>query len=260
MNPETLESLLQSPLVSILSLVLAVVGILLAAVFFIKSRRIKKARYSINNRTVIETSGSEITGLQVQYDGNQQDRITVSKVGIWNCGTEPIRPPDIATSCPLLIQVHPGADVLAADVIYTTEEANQFHLDAITPADGDMPTSIPFSFEFLDRKDGAVVQIVHTGPQSHPISITGKLIGGSSPEKIWFSHQRVAHITHMFAEPRNFIRIGGLSSFGLFVAGVVVAFSNPAGIALAIIGGLSILGYAIMAFEGGPREIADRMK
>ena len=175
---ELLQKFVQNPMFQLLSLGLGLIGIILAVLFYIKSRRYKAPMYEISSTTLIENLSAKLTGLEVNFKGIPQERITVSRLVFWNDGSDTIRLTDLTNMAPITIQLASGAKLLDASVVHVSEEANQFSI--ITKQEStqeDAPSHIIISFDYLDKYEGGVIQIVHTGKSTHAISVTGKVKG-----------------------------------------------------------------------------------
>jgi hypothetical protein len=147
------------PGASLGGLVLGVVGIGMAVFFYVRSKRYRELKYYLSSRVLISEPEKKLEGLQVTYNSTPQKRVTVSRLSMWNAGTEVICPEDCPSQCPLLIRVPSDAEILDLSVVRTTNEASCFRLG--TPTRVDENTVIPILFEYLDRTDAATTQIVH---------------------------------------------------------------------------------------------------
>jgi hypothetical protein len=262
MTVHDLEQYLQSPAASAINLSLAGLGIVLAIYFYVKGKKQRRARYSDNSRTLIESKETPVLpGIQILFRDTPQDRITVTKVGIWNAGSEPLRPEDVATARPLSIEVAPDAEVLDTELVFSTDPANRFQISSsernLQP-DGKHSIFIPFSFEFLDPQQGAVVQIVHTGAWNHPFRVTGKIIG-ARPVEGMPSPQRDRSRMQTFIS-RWYRRIGLIGAGALVVLGLAAVTFKPAGILIAVWGCFTLLGLFLESSSRIPKAIADALK
>jgi hypothetical protein len=264
MGSTWLIKIVNNPLISVISIILAIINIILMVVFYFKSRREKKTRFSINSTTLIESTKTALTDLEILYKNQKQERITVSKLAIWNAGSDPLRSDDIATAFPLAIEVAEGAEVLSADVVFTTDEANRFTLGHVKQSiDGKKQTLIPFSFEYLDKREGVVIQIVHTGEASHKISVTGKVISGLPLKHIESPYQKMSHLYRQIMNP-TYPKVLLQIYLVIFAIGVVLilTISKSAGIPMAVIGAIGMIGIVVNStiFTIIPRDMLKKMK
>jgi hypothetical protein len=160
----TIETITANTWFALTSLAVATSSLVAAFIFYRKSRRDKTPCYSVTRQSIIENSAPLLPGLSVQFNGAVQEVITVAKVAFWNHGTETIARQDIAEAKPLAIVVDEGVEVLNATILKRIDIANQFKIGEPQKHDN-APTTVPVSFDFLDRGDGALVQIVHNGKE-----------------------------------------------------------------------------------------------
>ena len=263
MNLMWLKEILKDPFISFFSIILAIISIVLAFVFYFKSRRNKKILFSTYNRTIIESGQTALADLEIFYKNQKQERITISKLGIWNAGSEPVRQNDIPTASPLSIEVAEGADVLSVIVLFTTDDANHFLLgDIQKPAGEKKHTQVPFSFDYFDKGEGAVVQIAHSGDALHDIKVTGKVIGGPPLEYITSPHERWSVVMKKMAGNPYTGRFSLLISFIWLVIGAIVILkvSKISGILIAVFGTLFLLVCLSQRFSTIPQDILKKMK
>lgn len=161
-----------NPWFVILAMVVAVISLALMVVFYFKGRRVVAVRYAVRGTNLFQNFASKIPDLQVLYGGEQVADVTATKVVLWNGGSETISRDDVASAEPILIRAEEGCRILDAEVIGIKNKANLFSVSA--PEDG---TVVRVSFDYMDRLEGAVIQILHTGTSSAGISISGKVKG-----------------------------------------------------------------------------------
>lgn len=207
----TIEMITGNPWFSLVSLAITTASLAAAVIFYRKSRRDKVPCFSVTRESIIENSAPLIAGLSVQFNGEVQKVITVAKVAFWNHGAETIGGQDRAKAKPLEIVVDNGVDVLNATVLKSTDDANQFRIGEPQKQE-DGRTTIPITFDFLDRSDGALFQVVHNGEERTRVWVEGKIKGADDP-----LHQGFLPFDRLFV--RSMARMTNLHSF------IVVAFS-----------------------------------
>jgi len=152
--------------------VIALAGILVSLVIFWVSRKEKVPCYYIESTSLVAPSGEGIPGLGITFQGKPVKRVTSTSVTIWNAGRETIRREDIPGSDRLRISVPKGVSVLSAKIIKTSR----------TPVQGTLEVrngNIYVAPNFLDKNDGVVVQVLHTGGAEGVCHVTGTIIGAS---------------------------------------------------------------------------------
>jgi len=151
--------------------VLAPVGIILSIIFYIKSIRVKRPVCLVHSSSLIRNLSDDFPSLRIAYGSTGVDSLTVSKVAFWNAGRETIDGEDIAEADPLCVAVAEGHSLLEVRVLTESDRANQVKTRRL-----DSGAACLVSFDYLDRGDGLVLQVVHTGEDSH-VQITGTIKG-----------------------------------------------------------------------------------
>jgi hypothetical protein len=177
-----IESFANDPLVSIGSLVLAVLGIILAIFFYIRSQRNKVPCFDTSSSTIIEGLHKALDGLEVTYKGATQERITISKVIFWNECKDTIDKHDLVMQDPLRIVCPKDIEILDIQVISDNVKLNSIILEKQV-VEKDI-IYYPVSFEYLDHEEYIIIQIIHNGDTSGKFSVAGKIKGVKSITKV----------------------------------------------------------------------------
>jgi hypothetical protein len=154
---------------------IGLIGFVLASVFYYKSKKTKKPRYAINSYNIISGFEAKTVPLDIRYAGEKVECVTVSKVAFWNAGNETLNGTDVATSDPITLQVLRGCRILGVSRIYIKNKANNIEYEK----QGE--SSVPIRFEFIDKGEGAVFQLVHTGKSSSDVCVSGTVKGAGKP-------------------------------------------------------------------------------
>jgi hypothetical protein len=116
-------------------------------------------------------SGALPEGITVSYEGEDIPRLMRSTVIIWNAGEKIILRDDVITRDPLRIQIHDGR-ILSASIGRASREVVEFDIEMRQ----DSPREANISFAFLDTKDGAVIEVLHTSEQRF-VDVVGTIRG-----------------------------------------------------------------------------------
>ncbi len=221
-----LNTIATNPYLTITSFLLAILSIFFAVVFYLKSKREKRPRYEIYTQTLIEGPDTEFSDLKILYKNEPQERITISKLAFWNAGRETINKTDMTETDALRIEVAPDARVLDVKLLSQSEPSNQFDLGSVTNSDKPKEkTIIPLLFDYIDHRNAAVIQLIHTGDHSTKIRVYGKIKGAERIEK-------VRNLSSMYTKEDPFFRglanllsnpiaIGKIASFSYLMIGIV---------------------------------------
>jgi hypothetical protein len=169
----------------VIGLIAVVIG-LIALVLYLKDRKVKKPRYEVRSYNIIRDFEAKTVPLDISYLGKDVGNVTISKVLFWNAGNETIKWEDVASAEPISISVVGGYTILYAKTIGVKNTANK-----IEEPERRGEASVVVKFEYLDKDDGAVVQLVHTGNSSEDIQVAGTIKGiGKRPESMMRTRQR----------------------------------------------------------------------
>lgn len=171
-----LRSISTSPFLPIGSFVLAIFAVVMAIFFYVRSRRSKVPLYTKRSFNIIQDFSTKLSYLTVQYKNETVDNLTITKLAFWNDGRQTINMIDIAEADPLRISAIHNSKILSAEVIYSRNPANRFRISDI-----EQYTSTKLLFDYLDRNEGGVIQIIHTGKSSKDIEVKGTVKGAGEP-------------------------------------------------------------------------------
>lgn len=166
------EWLAKNPWLTISSVLVGIVGLILAIGFYLKSRKMKIPCYASRSINVVRDLISKFETLEIRYSGATIENLTITKLAFWNAGQETINNSDIASADPLLVRAKEEYKILDAKVIYARNAPNQFSI-----ALEESQKLLSLSFDYLDREEGAVIQIIHTGTENDHIEVSGTIKG-----------------------------------------------------------------------------------
>src|SRR5215471_15876312 len=159
-----------SDVIAIIGLVGSFVGI---PVTFIVARRARlrpELRYAIDFTVLLEPSDSLFDqGLRMSLRDQEINRISRTRVAIWNNHGDPIKKSDIVSSDPLRIALKSGDRLLQSRVI----SASRKQIALTGTIDKTSGLALRIDFDFLAADDGGVIEIVHQGLK--PPEILGTL-------------------------------------------------------------------------------------
>ncbi len=224
---DILNAVSKNPLVPVGGILLGVIGIVLAVVFYIRSRRVSSVRYDYTAISLVEGLSDAMHGIEVTYKGAAQDRITVTHFVFWNAGTETIRSNDF-TDDPLRIKGIDDVAILDHRIIVANDATNKVEIGAVQSARNEI--SIPVRFDYLDSNDGAVIQIVHDGSVLTGFRLAGSLKGNcsitmsASPAYQMERFYRFIPFLGVLMKSRLFGWIQGLFFLGIGLAALIAPF------------------------------------
>ena len=170
MNWETIQMLVVTGIL--------IIGILSSVAIIFYPRRLynlKQPIWSRISRNVIYNENNIMEGLEITYYGEKIDHMTNSQILFWNHGTKMIHAQDISTTDPVRIKVDKTVKILDVKVLPSSLPADAFQIEV--KQDENL---IFIRFDSLDRGQGAVIQILHTGKPSDEVRVLGSITGAPS--------------------------------------------------------------------------------
>jgi hypothetical protein len=222
----TLETVL-----GIIGTVIGVIGLIAAYYFYRKSIKGKEPCWMIFSNNLISGVESKFDGINVIYKGQKVKNVTVSKVYFWNKGSDTIVAEDIQTRNPLVIESLGGAKILEAKILSANSMSTQFKVTLLREK-----YKCKMHFNYLDKNQGAVIQIIHTGKSSESLRVVGdirgvtKITNGNSSSRfsriplalallLFFVSLTISAFSILENNPVfRIVRIGGLLYLAVFIA------------------------------------------
>jgi hypothetical protein len=154
---------------------IGVLGILLSIFLFIRGKEVKDPRcYFKNIKNIYKLSDEKDSKIKISYNQEEVNRVFTTYVWIWNNGKKPINKADIP--CDSKVKINFSDEkffpkILDFDVIKESRSEINFSVSQ------DSETSLIISFDFLDKYDGAVLEIQHTGSEFTELQSSGVILG-----------------------------------------------------------------------------------
>lgn len=168
-----LDYLNQSWFSSLLTIITFIIALILAIYFFIKSRNLKKISLYSEYDSILDEKPSVLSdSVDIFFQGKKIERLNKTKIYFWNSGNQTIYKKDIENIDPPKLYANEKVDILQLNIINKTREVINPRLSL------DMGSNF-LMFDFLDPKDGLVMEILHTGKQED-IKFEGTIIGVKS--------------------------------------------------------------------------------
>lgn len=174
-----IKELLNNPIVTLLGHIVGLLGLILACIFYFRSKRDKEPHWAIQTVNLFTDYSGTVGGLEIQYAGEKVRDLSVSKLAFWNHGALTINSEDLVRTDPLRIETKGTARVLSTKLISNNNNASQPLLSA--PPEKNCAF---LNFDYLDRGQGFVVQIIHEGTSSSDLEVKGSIKGVSRIRKI----------------------------------------------------------------------------
>lgn len=177
---ELIMKFLQNSWVVFITTTFTIIGIPLSIYLYFKSKKDKLLKFEIKNNNIFKNFESIIENVKVTCEDKNISTLTITRILMWCDGKETIYNTDIATQMPLIIKSKEGKEILEAKIVSSNNQANNVHLEKLEN------NIYKINFEYLDYKDGFIIQVVHTGSSQKDIILSGKIKGmkGNIEKKI----------------------------------------------------------------------------
>ena len=166
-----LERLMTNPVAWAVLAASTITSVVLAIVFYLKGKEKKEFSYCLRSSTLIRGKKRKLDKLSVTYAGERIDDLCVSRFTIWNSGNKTLNRHDMVSTKEVTITTTDGSRILDAELIACSEETNKFSVQITDKY------TVKILFDYVDKREGAVVQILHTGMDG-TLEIDCKIKGG----------------------------------------------------------------------------------
>ena len=148
-----------SDIIGIAALIVGLLGIPITFIVARRTRQRPDLRYAIDFDVILNPSDRLFDqGLYMTLKGDKIDCISRTRIALWNQRGDTIRRSDILDTDPLRLQFEKDDKALQSRVI--TMSRKQIALSAIEPVN---ESAVLIDFDFLDAKDGGVLEVIHQG-------------------------------------------------------------------------------------------------
>lgn len=165
------ENLMSNPYAWTFLAIITITSFVYAIICQQKNKEKKEFSFSRQSNILISEKKSIFSKLSITYDNKPIDDLCVSQYAIWNSGNRTLNASDIVDSKELTISVSEGNTILDVEIIANTETTNNFSVEK------NDENRVIVRFDYADKKDGIVIQIIHTGT-TKDLSIDCKIKGG----------------------------------------------------------------------------------
>lgn len=172
-----LQELLDNTLFQAFLAIIAIVGFAYGFIFQRINKEKKEFSFCLKSNHLIRGKRSKFEKLSITYDGQQIEDLCVSKFTVWNSGNRTLNRTDMVESKELTISVADECKILDVELIACSEKTNNFSVKI------ENEQTVKVLFEYADKKEGVVIQIIHTG-NDEDIQIDCKIKGGNPIKNI----------------------------------------------------------------------------
>lgn len=185
-----MQKLSNLPIGFLIGLILALIGIYLT----IKSKKEKLPSYALSGFNLVKNFKYNVDSLEMLHKGEKIENLTVTKAAFWNAGRETISNQDIVKNDPTRLAIKGKGEILDAKVLYANNSSNQFTLEL-----NKEKNAIFINFDYVDKNDGIIMQILHTSLLPYGLELTGKIKGAGNSKKNIFPKKSVSFKSYIMS-------------------------------------------------------------
>lgn len=165
-----------------IGLIVGFLGISATIYVAIRYAKNKKPCFYYATQRRIAKSESAPDEISISYKDKPVSQVSSTTVWFWNAGKDPIKSDDIRRPLQIILDGE-ELEILDVSVRTTSREDINLRWEKVNA------TTIELGFAFLDRRDGCMLEIQHTGSPTVTARMTGVILGVPSGVKV-FSREK----------------------------------------------------------------------
>lgn len=158
-----------------IGIIIGAIGIFLSIYFYLKSKRVKRPYCLTFTHSITSASTVSVTDLEILYRGEPVQNLSVTKFVFWNAGSETINKSDVPDNTPFRIGVTGNSVLLNHSLEFLKNPSN-----SVTFLENDAGKSLLVQFDYFDRNDGFVLELLHTANSDKSVEVVG-IFKGARP-------------------------------------------------------------------------------
>jgi hypothetical protein len=160
------------PWLGLVATICSIISVPLGVYFYLSSQRTRQLAFAVNPVQTIVVSAGRTSAIRVLSEDKEiGSDVIAEQLVIWNSGTESIRPEHVLE--PITISTRPRAPILEVTIPRRTRDLIGLTVDDSERSSG----RVGLKWKILEKNDGAMVQVIHTGPPSTELVVGGAVEG-----------------------------------------------------------------------------------
>ena len=188
---DILRTLQNSPYSWIILSLITIISLGFSVYIWIISKRYKKLTYTKKTNRLASFYKFKPEAIQLLYDGREISDLAITRIALWNSGNEVIKASDLVSEQLITIKADNqekedfSFSLLDCSIAFETERTNKFRLELETKDTAPETSSVLpiITFDYVEQKDGIIIQLVHTG-SAQSIYLDGHIMGGDGINEI----------------------------------------------------------------------------
>lgn len=176
----TLAEFVANPWIGLLGILIGIVSIFVSIALHMRGRKYKQPAFYKSTLKWYDGTNIPHKDIKLLFRGRPISRFAITNMAFWNDGNQTIVEGDFAPAEPLALKILEGVELFDIRVTAVTSDAINVYLN-ITEKDKSEGTKvIPIRFDYLDKNDGFLVQLIHDAKSDEEIAFSGKILGVSA--------------------------------------------------------------------------------
>ncbi|WIO42190.1 hypothetical protein P2G42_20230 [Klebsiella electrica] len=199
-------------------------GILVAIFSIFLTRAVSKISSHLEFNSLIGGFESSLPKkINITYDDVPVEKVSSSVFIIWNSGNKVISGEALKTIDPLRIEASNGVEILRSNIQRTNNKTNNIQIKT----DQNNKNNLLISFDYLEKKNGARIEILHTG-DSDGLQVKGTLIDVKPLKRRTGTLHKILHLAfNNFKVIKISIAISGIIFAALLLLILLYTFIQP---------------------------------
>lgn len=151
-----------------ITLSIAVLGIILTFIFYLKSVKKKNPVYILRTFSLITENVKKVPLISIKHCDKNISNLSITRIAFWNSGKETIDKNDIAKKSPIKFVIDEKYEILDAEILYCKNTSNDFKINT-------NKKDVIIKFDYFDNEEGIILQIYHTGNKNEDFSVSGNI-------------------------------------------------------------------------------------
>jgi hypothetical protein len=149
-----------------IGIAVGMLGLLLSYYFYRKSLRSKRPYCLTFTHSISPSVLVNVPDLHITYKGSSVPTLSVTKLVFWNAGSETINAGDVPNNSPFSISIAGDGRVLNFNLDFVKKNGNGVALSV-----DETHKKVTAEFDYFDKNDGFVVELLHTGESDDDVKI-----------------------------------------------------------------------------------------
>ncbi|MBN8236847.1 hypothetical protein JF544_16435 [Halobacillus kuroshimensis] len=155
-----------------IGVLIGLIGIVIGIYSHRKATMGARLNYNIKSSEIIGANNDVSDEIEIYYRGVSVPRVIKSYIVLWNSGNKTVDKKEVVPGDPLKILFQQESKIMNYNILKQTNPVNNVQLNN-NKTNGN---EIDIDFEYLDPKDGFLVEVLHTDDEVYP-SVVGSVKG-----------------------------------------------------------------------------------